>query len=162
MQPSAAGLSTTCFAVAPSVTCRSRMPKVVYANIIWFLVVMASTIGASLARHGSPQWDKMADVRLYYDILFVGIFGCYCAVSIVGLLKRKKWGYSSAMGFNYVIAALSVIPVLGLLFFSLLNDIPLSEVSDANWGITPSGIALGLISLVFIIIMRRQNVKSVF
>lgn len=138
------------------------MPKIVYANIIWFLVVMASTVGASIARHESTEWDKMEGVRLNYDILFVGVFGIYCLVSIVGLLKRKKWGYSSAMGFNYVIAFLSVVPVLGLLFFSLRNDISLSEAADANWGLTPTGLALGIISLVFIALMRRQNVKSVF
>lgn len=104
------------------------MPKIVYANIVWFLIVIASAVSASISRHGSTEWDKMADVRMNYDVVFAGVFGSYCLVSIVGLLKRKKWGYSSAMGFNYVIAALSIIPMLGL-----RNDIPLSEVSKVIW-----------------------------
>lgn len=104
------------------------MPKIVCANIVWFLIVIASAVSASISRHGSTEWDKMADVRMNYDVVFVGVFGSYCLVSIVGLLKRKKWGYSSAMGFNYVIAALSIIPMLGL-----RNDIPLSEVSKVIW-----------------------------
>lgn len=140
------------------------MPKIVYANVVWFLVVMASLIDTSVMHHQSADWDDMPDSRLHYDLLLVGVFGCYCLAAIVGLLSRKKWGYSAAMGFNYVIGALSIAPTIAIIVVSLRSDLPISSMSDAGlaWGVTSTGVILGIISVVLIVLMKQKHVRSVF
>jgi hypothetical protein len=138
------------------------MPKVIYANLVWFLIVMVGTVGASINRHTSEFWAAMPDVRRNYDLFFVGAYGLLFLVALIGILKRKKWGYEFTMAFNYILALLAFIPVVGLIIFNLRNGIPLSWIADLDWRINSDNIIVSSVSIVFIVFMRRPNVKSLF
>ena len=44
------------------------MPKVVYANILWFMVVMIAAISESMSRHASDEWASMVNLVLLLKI----------------------------------------------------------------------------------------------
>lgn len=139
------------------------MPKVIYANLIWFLIIMVGTVRAAIYRHTSESWQCMpASVIRNYDLMFVGAYGCLFLISLVGILKRKRWGYECAMGFNYTLSALVIIPFIAIFIFTITNGIPLSFLSQIDLATYLNYIVVSIVSIVFIFFMRRPNVKSLF
>jgi fluoride ion exporter CrcB/FEX len=135
------------------------MPKIIYANVIWFLIVLIGTVAASINRHTSATWNQMPDVRLKYDLLYVWVLGVFLLLASIGLLRKKKWGYKLAMSFNYVLAALAFIPIIGLVIF---YKVSLSETVAMTWPANLNNYVISVISIVFIILMGRRNVKAIF
>lgn len=117
---------------------------------------------SSVNRHSSAEWKRMPDVRLNYDLLFVGVWGLLFLLAAIGLLKRKKWGYDCAMCFNYILAFMAFIPFIGLVLFNWEHGIPLSEIIKIDWSFHIGNILISAVSVVFIALMRRSNVKSLF
>ncbi len=138
------------------------MPKVIYANLIWFFIVMVGAVNGSISRHKSEFWQGMPDVSRNYDLLFLGAYGCLFLMSLVGILKRKRWGYECAMGFNYTLSALIVIPFIAIFIFTITNGIPLSFLSQIDLATYLNYIVVSTVSIVFIFFMRRPNIKSLF
>lgn len=139
-----------------------RMPNVIYINMLWLLIMTGLSITSSIKRHLSAEWNRMPDLRLGYDFLFVGVFGLLFLMTTIGLLKRKKWGYDCAMCFNYILALMALVPVIALVLFNWEHGIPLSEILKIDWSFHLGNILISAVSVVFISLMRRSNIKSIF
>ncbi len=128
--------------------------KLIYANTIWLAVIILGLVGAALNRRSGPDWESMPDVRTNYDFLY-GIIGIYLVVCIVGLVSKKKWGYSATIFAN---AILSIIPlgIFSATLFMLMPDISFIEILNINLG----NLAVGLVSLVFWVLLTKSNAKS--
>ena len=105
-----------------SLCVNKNMPKIVYANLTWFIIIVAAAIGGSINRHASSTWDAMPDVRLNYDLMFVGAFALLLILSLIGIYKKKNWGYVWAMTFNYILISFSITPSIAVLIFSFNKD----------------------------------------
>ena len=138
------------------------MPRVLYGNIIWFAIVMGAIFLAALSRHESEFWDSMPDVRRNYDLLFVGVFGAIFLISSIGIILQKKWGYEFTVSFNYLLAFLSFIPLLGLIFYFLKEGIPLSELTLEMVKPNIDNAIISCVSLIFALLIRRDSVSSHF
>ena len=134
------------------------MPKVIYANLIWLFIIVLGAIAASIFRHASGSWDIMPDVRMNYDILFVCGFCCLFIISLIGILKRKKWGYEFTMCFNYILIMLAFIPIIIGIIYALKSSIPFHIIWNANL----QNLIIGVVSIVFVFFMKRSNIKSLF
>ena len=134
------------------------MPKVIYANLIWLFIIVVGAVAASIFRHSSGAWDIMPNVRMNYDILFVGGFCCLFIIAIIGILKRKRWGYEFTMCFNYILVMLAFIPIIIGIFYVLKSSIPFHLIWEANL----QNLVIGLVSIIFVFFMRRPNIKLLF
>ena len=65
--------------------------KGIYANIIWFAIVIFGLSGAAFWRHNSTEWASMADSRLVYNLVY-GLVAMYLIVATVGLIIKRKVG----------------------------------------------------------------------
>ena len=77
--------------------------KVIYANIVFFLIVLYGLIGAALIRLTSEFWQQMDSVKTEYDLISL-IFVIWLVVTIIGLAMKKPWAYVQALFANAVIA----------------------------------------------------------
>lgn len=123
---------------------------------------MVALVMAAADRHASEFWDSMPDVRQNYDLLFVGVFGGMFLASVVGVLKRKKWGYEFIVSFNYVLAFLSFIPIIGLAIYCFKSGVPVSEIPLKDVAPNIYNGTVSIVSLAFALLIRRKNVSSVF
>ena len=138
------------------------MPKIIYANLVWFIIIFTGAVIGSVNRHSSPTWDTIPDVRLNYDLMFVGVFGLILLISLIGIYKKRSWGYNSAMFFNYILVTFSVTPIIGMLIYAFINDFTISNLMEIDWSFTSAGFFTSAISIVFVVYMRKSHVKSIF
>lgn len=136
------------------------MPKIVYANIVWFGLIVLMGVNASLMRHKSSTWQAMPDVEIKYDVLFVGVFGLLFLISSIGLLKKKQWGYQFTMAFNAILTFLVIVPFISLTVLNFEQNISLSQAVRYSWD--TNNFIISFISLIFIILMNRKTIKSIY
>jgi hypothetical protein len=134
----------------------NRLPKTVYANIIWFIVIFIGTIFSIIDRHLSKEWKTMPDNRVQYDILF-GIIDLALVFSVMGLLSRKKWGYFVALTTNATIAC-STITVFAVHLILFSNAMAL----DKSFSIFSETIVIGFISLFFFMLLAKKRIKAIY
>ena len=100
--------------------------KVIYANTIFYALILFGLVGAAVNRHLSANWQDMNDVKNNYDI--IGVIFCIWLVStIYGLFKRKAWAYSHALSLNAVMAIVPVL-LLTVATYMLWKEIDFLEV----------------------------------
>lgn len=130
--------------------------KGIYANITWYAFIVFGLLSAGYNRHTSKEWERVADVRLNYDLLF-GTLLIFLVVCIVGLFNRKKWGYKMAVSTN---ATLTILPVTALIVtlpmtYQELGLLKILEINAIN-------LLIGLVSLVFWIWLVKSDIRNRF
>jgi hypothetical protein len=127
--------------------------KLIYANIIWFILLILGILNASIGRFNSEEWISMSDVRLKYTLLYGGVM-LYLIISIIGLLLKKSWGYKIALISNSI---MTLIP-LSMFFvsFFILSEMPISEIVSIH----AFNLTVGIVSLVFWLAQLRLGVKA--
>jgi hypothetical protein len=127
--------------------------KLIYANIIWFTLLIFGILNASIGRFNSEEWISMSDVRLKYTLLYGGVI-LFLIISIIGLLLKKSWGYKIALTSNLI---MTLIP-LSMFFvsFFILSEIPISEI----FSIHAFNLTVGIVSLIFWLAQLRLGVKA--
>jgi len=124
--------------------------KGIYANIVWWVIILWGLIDAAINRQTSPQWKEMSNVALEYNLVY-GSLGIFLVAGIVGLLKKKRWGYSLALSVN---GTLAVLPLtIFVTSMVLLPDAPLSELLELQI----INLIAGLISLGFFVWLLRSK-----
>jgi len=88
--------------------------KVIYANIVFFIIVLYGLVGAALIRLTSSFWETMDGVKTEYDLVSL-ICAVWLLVTIVGLILRKPWAYTHALSIDAVIA---IVPIILLIIAS--------------------------------------------
>lgn len=136
------------------------MPKIVYANTVWFALIFLMGLHASWMRHHDPAWQAMPEVKIKYDVLFVGVFGLLCLASSIGLLKKKQWGYHLTMAFNAILAFLVIVPFIALTVFNFEQHLSLFQAVKHGWN--TNNFIISFISLMFIVLMNKKNIKSIY
>jgi len=117
--------------------------KIIYANIIWYVITILGLLGAAFNRHSSSDWENMSDVTTNYDIVF-GCLALYLIICGGGLLLKRRWGFAHAVSVN---ATLTLIP-LGIFIASLAIALPtldLISIFKANF----INLLYGTVSLIF-------------
>ena len=130
--------------------------KGVYANIAWFLLVVAGLVLAFVDRHTAQGWSSMSDVRVMYDLLY-GSLALYLVGCATGLFLKRKWAYQHALAANVTLALLPCGMLLGSLWL-LLPDLGLVSLLK----IQAINLAIGFVSLCFWLYLRRSSVASAF
>ncbi len=129
--------------------------KIIYANIVWFAVLVFGLFNAAFARHNSDDWNNMQDVRLNYDFLYGGV-AVLLIVAAVGLLLRKKWGYNLAKSLN---CTMVLFPVS--LFVATLIATPELGSYEA-FKINIQSLGAGVVSMLFWVCLFRADVKTIY
>ena len=96
----------------------------------------------------------MPDVRNNYDLVY-GLLGLYVGVSIVGLLSKKKWGYSFALSANVTLAIIP-ISILIVSIVMLEPDASFMNVMEINL----TNIVVGLVSFGFWVYLVKSNIRQ--
>ena len=130
--------------------------KGIYANIIWFAIVIFGLSGAAFWRHNSTEWASMADSRLVYNLVY-GLVAMYLIVATVGLIIKRKWGYVFAVSANAMLALISI----GLLLASLVMARPTLSVQEIVQ-INSSNLLAGLVSLCFCVWLLKSKVRNIY
>ncbi len=131
--------------------------KIIYANIIFFILVLYGTAGAAVERFVSSFWEDMGAVKTEYDIVW-SLFSIWLLITITGLILKKPWAYAHAISANAVLAIVPTILLVlaSLVFWEGLNV--LSLVKEIIFELSVS-----LISLIFfIILLKSANVKKAY
>jgi len=129
--------------------------KIIYANIIWFGILIIGITVANLSRFNSSEWESMADTRLNYTLFYGGI-SLLLAASICGLLLKRKWGYELALASNSTIALLPIS--LFVSSFFLAPELPAVELLSIH----SMNLVVGVISLVLWMAQIGSGVKSTY
>ncbi len=82
--------------------------KIIYANIVLFIVVLYGLLGSAITRLNSSFWQEMDSVKTEYDIVW-SLFSIWLIITIYGLLKKKHWAYVHTLSIN---AVLAFVPLL--------------------------------------------------
>jgi len=93
----------------------------------------------------------MADIRYEYDIMYGFLTICLVA-TIIGLLLKRKWGYTFAVTANAALAAIS----FGILCVSLILVLPELDILQIL-KINLINMIAGLISLGFFIWLMKSK-----
>ncbi len=126
--------------------------KLIYANIVWFGILIIGITNANLGRFTSEDWGSMEDVRLKYTLLY-GVVTLLLAASITGLLLKKKWGYELALASNTSMALLPI--ALFIASFIMLPALSPEELLSSH----ALNLIVGLVSLIFWLAQVRSRVK---
>lgn len=127
--------------------------KIVYANILWFCILIVGITAANLGRFNSDEWESMSDVRFNYTLLYSGITLLLMA-SIAGLLLKRKWGYELTLASNSTMALLPIS--LFVVSFFLLPELTASELIVSH----AMNLTVGIVSLIFWLSQIRSSVKA--
>ncbi len=127
--------------------------KGIYANIVWYAIIVYGLVGAAVHRHSSADWEGMADARMNYDLVFGGL-ALYLIVSAVGLMLKRKWGYLLAVSANatLALAPMAVLIASLVIVFPALSVIEVLQSNLVN-------LVLGVVSLGFWIWIVKSNIK---
>ena len=130
--------------------------KLIIANILWYAFIIYGLVGAAYNRHSSSDWSAMADVRLKYDLLY-GSLALFLILCSLGLILKKKWGYSLALAAN---ATLTSIPlsIFMVSCFMLFGSLPFFEIIHTN----AAGLTSGTISLVLLVCLIKTDKKNLY
>ena len=94
-----------------------EIPKVIWANILFFIYVILNLVGGVIYRNISSEWENMKDVRLEYDLFFGLGFSALSILAIVGLLLRKEWGRQISITFCAVLFFANFVLRLGVYLY---------------------------------------------
>lgn len=135
---------------------KQKLPKIVYANIIFFIYIIAASIGGIVARHLDSEWKKMIDIQLKYDLLFGVGFIMLSLISVLGLVLKKEWGRGFAISLNMILFFSSFIMRVGIYLFSKFS------FGEGVIIIDPDAIIISILSFFFVIYLSTKNVKKIF
>jgi len=131
--------------------------KVIYANIVFFLIVLYGLIGAALIRLTSDFWQEMDSVKTEYDLVSL-IFVIWLVVTIIGLAMKKPWAYVQALFANAVIA---IVPFL---LFVIATIMLLGEIDHIETikGSIRDFIASAIGFIFWLLLYKSSNVKNAY
>lgn len=127
--------------------------KLIYANIMWFLILIFGIMNATLERFSSEDWNSLDDVRLKFTLLY-SLVSLLLGGSILGLLLKRKWGYELALASN---ASMVFLPIS--LFIVTLILAPTMSTSDLISSHSLN-LVVSSISLVFWVAQMHAGIKS--
>jgi len=130
--------------------------KVIYANIVLFIVVLYGLLGSAITRLNSSFWQDMGSVKTEYDVVWL-LFSVWLVITIYGLLKKKPWAYVHTLSIN---AVLAFVPLLLLIVASamLWQEIDLIQTLKS----IIYELAVSFVAFVFwLILYKSSNVKNV-
>jgi hypothetical protein len=127
--------------------------KIIYANIVWFSLLIIGITIANLGRFNSEEWDDMSGFRFNHTLLYGGV-SLLLVFSIAGLLLKRKWGYELALASNSTMALLPIS--LFVASFILLPELSALELI----AIHATNLVVGVVSLVFWLSQVRSGVKA--
>jgi hypothetical protein len=138
------------------------MPKILYINIIWFSIVMVAMVINGIARYSSILWSEVPDIEQSKFFLFDSLLVCIFIISFVGVMRRKKWGFEFTVSLNYVLTIWPFMPIVALAISCFKSGLPISEIPFEY--VTPNivSVIIAVISLIFVLLIRRKSVRSVF
>ncbi len=131
--------------------------KIVYTNLIYFALLIYGLVGAAIDRLNSSIWHNMPDVKLKYDLIW-GVIALWVAVTLVGMILRKKWAYQSAIAVN---ASFTLLPITIFIASTIMlwQEINLVD-SITNYSIH---LSIGIISCTFwLSLMLSKRVKNAY
>ena len=129
--------------------------KLIYANIFWFIILVIGLVNTISNRFLSREWGSMVDVRNNYTALFVFVIILLLA-AVIGLLRKKKWGYNLSVTSNSIMA---MIPISWFLVsFFWLPSLSAKEILNIH----SSNLIVGIISLFFWVTLKYSNIKKVY
>jgi len=117
--------------------------KIIYANILFYALILFGLVGAAVDRATTPFWQDMKNIKFNYDVIWA-LVGVCILVTIFGLLKRKSWAYKFALTINatFALIPLSIIVVTTIMFWQELNV--MESIVDY-----PGHLLIGGVSFVF-------------
>lgn len=124
-------------------------------NLIWFTFLLYGLGGAAYVRHTSPSYADATELRLMYDLIYLVGLGGLILLAILGIILRKKWGYSVSIIVN------AVIPVLALGIFIIgifMTDLQFGDVLRIN----ANNLAGGFVSFCLLLSILTRDVKGYF
>lgn len=127
--------------------------KIIYANIIWFSLLIIGITIANLGRFSSEEWDGMSGVRFNHTLLYGGV-SLLLVLSIAGLILKRKWGYELALASNSTMALLPIS--LFVASFILLQEMSVLELISIH----ATNLVVGVVSLVFWLSQICSGVKE--
>lgn len=130
--------------------------KGIYANITWYTLVIVGLINAGYYRHTSHDWRGMTESRLNYDLLF-GSLVIFLVICIIGLFRKKKWGYYLAVSANatLTISPICVLVVTLVMTYQELSILDIFQINSEN-------LITGAISLVFWVWLVKSDIRKNF
>ena len=129
--------------------------KIIYANILFYVLILFGLVGAAVDRAAQPIWKDMNNTKFYYDIIGV-LVGTWILVTIFGLLKRKSWAYKFALTVNatFTLIPFSISLVTTIMFWQELNVME----SIVNYS---GHLIIGVVSFVFWWgLTKSNNIKN--
>ena len=131
--------------------------KIIYANIVFFLIVLYGLVGAAIIRLTSDFWQEMNSVKTEYDLVSL-IFVIWLVVTTIGLVMKKPWAYVHALSANAVIA---IVPVL---LFIIATIILWGEVDHIETikGSIGDFIAAAIGFVFWLLLYKSNNVKNAY
>ena len=131
--------------------------KIIYANIVFFILVLYGIAGAAVERFVSSFWQDMGAVKTEYDVVW-SLFSIWLLVTIIGLVLKKPWAYAHALSANAVLAILPIIllSLASFVFWEGLNV--LSLLQEIIFELSVSIISF----MFFIILFKSISVKKAY
>ncbi len=131
--------------------------KIIYANIVFFLVVLYSLIGAALIRLTSDFWQSMESFTTEYDLVSL-FFVVWLVVTTIGLVMKKQWAYVHALSANAVIA---VVPVLLFIIATIMLWGEIDHIETAKRSINDfTASAIGFV--FWLLLYKSSKVKNAY
>ena len=131
--------------------------KIIYANIVFFLVVLYSLIGAALIRLTSDFWQSMESFTTEYDLVSL-VFVVWLVVTTIGLVMKKQWAYVHALSANAVIA---VVPVLLFIIATIMLWGEIDHIETAKRSINDfTASAIGFV--FWLLLYKSSKVKNAY
>ena len=134
----------------------SRIPKIVWGYILFFVYIIAALIGGIIFRRISPEWEQMENVRLQYDLLFGVGLSAFCLIVIIGLVLCKEWGRLFAISLNSILLFSTFIMSTGVYFYTII------AYGEGTFSLGTDGIVTSILSLFFLIGITRPKIKMAY
>jgi len=132
------------------------IPKVIWANTIFFIYVLFGVVGGVIYRNISSEWENMKDVRLEYDLFFGLGFSALSILAIVGLLLRKEWGRQFSIAFCAVLFFANFVLRIGVyIYFKYSQNLSIVVVD-------PDAIVVSILSFMFLVLLMKDKTKEFF
>ena len=133
--------------------------KVIYANIMFFIIVLYGLLSAALMRLASSFWQsvEMGSVKTEYDYIAF-ICAIWLVVTVVGLIMKKPWAYVHAQSIDAVIAVVPIIFFCVTTFILLQVIDHLEALKDYVYDLLFSGIAFAF----WVTLYKSSSVKSAY
>lgn len=135
---------------------RSKIPTIIWGNIIFFVYIIAALIGGIIFRRISPEWQQMENVRSYYDVFFGGGLSTFCLIVIFGLVLCREWGRLLAISLNLILLFSTFVMSAGVYLYSIF------VYGGGSFPLGIDGIVISILSLFFLIGITRSTVKRAY